>query len=80
MEISGFKGKMGLGVETSGIQNTHLVVCDTLLLVLLEVVVELHCRSLGAEIRIWELVCESCWSSHILWVNLYQGALLVLIT
>lgn len=57
------------------------VVFDTLLLVLLEIVVELHCRSLGAEIRIWELpVCENCWSSQILWVNLCQGALLVLIT
>lgn len=57
------------------------VVFATLLLVLLEIVVELHCSSHGAGKRIWELpVCESCWNSQILWVNLYQGALLVLIT
>lgn len=57
------------------------VVFDTSLLLLLEVVMELQCRSLGPEIKIRQLpVCESCWSSHILWVSLYQGDLLVLIT
>lgn len=58
---------MGLEMEWKFLE--YPVMFDTLLLVLLEVVVELHCRSLGAEIRIWEFqVCESCWSSHILWV------------
>lgn len=66
-----FEGKDGAEMEWIFLE--YPVVFDTSLLVLLEVVVELQCRSLGAEIKIWELPdCESCWSSHILWVNLYQ--------